>query len=422
MIGLQTNSVFLLGAGGIGMSAIAHWYLDRGWRVLVADRRPSTLQPLLQRGAIVAKHAPHGALTIASSAIPQTDPLWQKAQADRGHVLRRPAWFATIPPPHIAVTGSHGKSTVTALLIHLFQANGYQPQYLVGAHLYRGNHGCGIGTPFIVEADESDASCVALHPDIFVITSVDDEHQDKKTIETLFKQCAAQAESTLHHQSVDVAGYSYGDAVAQRWHYRLEGNHLVLYEAGVAWYRDTNFTLGRAMAENFCAASGAARLWGLSLAEIARALPTFRGIRRRFEVIGTAAHSVWVDDYAHHPTEIVATLEQARTRYPRHTIVAIFQPHRFSRFQKLFHQFCAALRGADQVVCLPVDPAGEQPSSGTGSSDLVDVLGCSSCSDPDKLAEVLPSHTAQPHLYLALGAGSVGHFLKKAYETCTDAI
>src|SRR5215218_3716702 len=373
-----------------------------------------------------AANVPDGAEVVVSSAIPASNPE-RTAARDRGlRELHRADLLGELTRlrPTIAVSGTHGKTTTSSMLVHALRGCGMDPGYLVGGAVRStgANAGWGAGEWLVVEADESDRSLLKLAPAIAVLTNAELDHHttyaSQLDVDDTFRAYLALADRAVvvWDRPALVALAPAGGAVP-----------VVAFDAAPELTPGgSRFALdgvevelrvpGAHNACNAAAALTAARLAGADLAAAAAALRDFQGAGRRFEQLGrTAEGALVVDDYAHHPTEVAATLEAARTLRPRR-VLAVFQPHLFSRTARQAAEFGAALAGADEVVVLDVYPARERADDFPGVTGL---LVAESTADagggrpvawlpafPDAAA-FLRGRAGAGDLVLTLGAGDV---------------
>jgi len=359
-----------VGIAGAGMSGLALVARALGAAVTGSDRTIAG-----HDGANV----PDGAELVVSSAIPPDNPE-RVAGRERGlRELHRAELLGELTRlrPTLAVTGTHGKTTTSSMLVHTLRACGLDPAYLVGGNVRStgANAGWGAGEWLVVEADESDRSLLSLAPAVAVLTNAELDHHttyaSQRDVDETFRAFLA-----LASRAAVVWDRPRLLALAP------DGAELVPFDAEpVLTPGGSRFVLdgveveltvpGTHNALNAAAALSAARLAGADLVQAAASLRDFQGAGRRFERVGaTAEGAEVVDDYAHHPTEVAATLAAARTLAPRR-LIAVFQPHLFSRTARQADEFGAALAGADEVVVLDVYPARERPEDFPGVSGLV---------------------------------------------------
>jgi UDP-N-acetylmuramate--alanine ligase len=368
-----------VGIGGAGMSGLALVARRLGAEVTGSDRAADSpyLRPLRELGiAPVAGHdaanVPPGAEVVYSTAVGPENP--ERAAAE--HELHRADLLGELTrlKPTIAITGTHGKTTTSSMVVHALREIGLDPSYLVGGEVRAtgANAGWGEGEWLVVEADESDRSLLRLSPRIAVLTNAELDHHatygSQQDVDDTFREFLGLAREVV----VGVGLERIAPAAA---HVALPDDGAQLFAGG------SRFTLGGVPVElrvpgfhnalNAAAALEACRLAGADVAAAAAALATFAGAARRFERLGvTEAGAVVVDDYAHHPSEVRATILAARTFSPRR-VVAAFQPHLFSRTAHQAREFGAMLALADVVVVLDVYPARERAEDHPGVSGLL---------------------------------------------------
>ncbi|MEA2291757.1 MAG: UDP-N-acetylmuramate--alanine ligase, partial [Solirubrobacteraceae bacterium] len=384
--------------------------------------------PLRERGIVAAAghdaaHVPDGAELVVSSAIALDNPE-RAAGRDRGlRELHRAELLGEITAlrPTIAVSGTHGKTTTSSMVVHALRGCGLDPSYLVGGEVRStgANAGWGTGEWLVVEADESDRSLLRLHPRVAVLTNAELDHHttysSQRDVDETFAAFLGLAEVAVLG---DEPGLERLAGATERVVARPEA--IELSEAG------SRFTVdgvpvalpvpGAHNARNAAAAIVACRLAGADPAAAAAALADFAGAGRRFERVGlTAGGAEVVDDYAHHPTEVRATLQAARTLAPRR-VVAAFQPHLFSRTARQAREFGAALALADLVVVLDVYPARERAEDFPGVSGRLVAAAAADAAGGRRVAWLpgfdaaeafLRAELRHGDLLLTLGAGDV---------------
>src|SRR4051812_35212881 len=367
-----------VGIGGAGMSGLALVARALGASVTGSDRAAgspyaATLRAVGIEPAVghAAENVPEGAEVVVSSAIPADNPERAVAQRElhRADLLGE----LTRLKPTIAVTGTHGKTTTSSMIVHALLGCGLDPSYLVGGQVRSTgtNAAWGEGEWLVVEADESDRSLLKLAPRIAVLTNAELDHHttyaSQRDVEETFREFLALADTPV---------------VWDRPGLRALAESPVTYDADARLTPDGSaFELdgvkvelavpGLHNAQNAAAALTASRLAGADVARAARALASFTGAGRRFERLGTTpSGALVVDDYAHHPTEVRATIEAARTLGCAR-IIAVFQPHLFSRTARQAREFGAALALADLVVVCAIYPARERAEDFPGVSGLL---------------------------------------------------
>lgn len=401
--------IHIVGIGGFGMSAIARILLERGFTVSGSDRHLNSLTDALARdGAIIyaghaAQQIENADLLLISSAIRHNPEVIAADEFDIPVYKRKDILAALMRQQQvIAVAGTHGKTTTTALITHLLQTCGLDPSYIVGGIMGNTgtNAGVGTGRAFVIEADEYDNMYHGLWPNIALITSIEYDHPDFFTSEAALMQsftdfalrlrhsedvllvCADQPKPMrLYHDRQSAGGGSHTYGLSQNAHYRgenirVEAGYTVFEVSWAVWTdregQPTKYqTLGTVRSPMFgehnvqnalgalCVAN---RFCNLPFDQVAEALTQFKGTGRRFELRGEIDGLTVIDDYAHHPTAIRATLQGARSRYPDHQLCAVWQPHTYSRTEQLLDDYAAAFGDADQVIVTEIYAAREHPS------------------------------------------------------------
>ncbi len=398
---LLIGRAHLVGVGGAGMSGIARLLLARGIAVSGSDLKDSPGLALL-RGAGAEVTIGHRAdnlgsadVVVVSTAIAPGNPEVVAARERGLPVLARAQVLAALMRERrgIAIAGTHGKTTTTSMAAVIFERAGLDPTYVVGGDLNESgsNARSGAGEHFVAEADESDGSFLLLDPEIAVVTNVEADHldfyPDVEVVEAAFTAFCRRADRVIACgddpgvrrvlEAAAVRATTYGTAAGND--VRLEDVETSAIGARcvvVANGDRVELTLaipGRHYLLNATGAMLAARAVGVSLETAARALRSFTGVRRRFESRGNARGASFIDDYAHHPTEISATLGAARSVEPTR-LVAVFQPHRFTRTEVLWRELGRSLADADLVVITDVYGAGEMPVPGVTGKLLVEAL------------------------------------------------
>jgi UDP-N-acetylmuramate--alanine ligase len=365
-----------VGIGGAGMSGLALVARSLGAEVTGSDRGQSSYTARLREHGIApatghgAGNVPNGAQVVYSTAIPSDNP---ERLAAAGRELHRGDLLAEIALLRrcLAVTGTHGKTTTAAMVVHALRGSGLDPSYLVGGEL-RGtgsNAGWGEGEWIVVEADESDRSLLKLQPEIAVLTNAELDHHatygSRLDLEQTLRTFMARAgERAVVWDRPELMALCPPGALA------YDAPEPILSPGGSRFrWRGIEISLSVPGAHNAINAAGAltaAALAGAEPAAAAASLSDFRGARRRFELLGEALPGVPVyDDYAHHPTEVAAAISAARTLGPER-LVAVFQPHLYSRTRALAGRFGRVLAAADMPVVLPIYPARERATDFPG--------------------------------------------------------
>ena len=373
----SSRRLHFVGVGGAGMSGLALVARALGAQVTGSDRADSAYAARLREHGIepmighAAANVPPGAEVVYSTAIPADNP---ERMAGAGGELHRADLLGEITRLRrcIAVTGTHGKTTTAAMIVHALRGCGLDPSYLVGGELRStgSNAGWGTGAFVVVEADESDRSLLKLDPEIAVLTNAELDHHatysSRLDLESTLAEFMRRAEREVVWDRPALRALCSPTAIA----YDAPSPVLDRRGARFPWH-GVEVVLQVPGAHNAVNAAGALEACALAGADpalAAAALADFRGARRRFELVGEGtAGAVVYDDYAHHPTEVAATLAAARTLAPGR-VVAVFQPHLYSRTRALAREFGVALAAADLVVVLDVYPARERAEDFPGVS------------------------------------------------------
>ena len=400
--------IHFVGIGGIGLSAIARVLLERGHVISGSDLHLSPVaRELARQGATVyeghaAEHVGDADLVVVSSAIPPHNPE-RLAARQRGIPVVKRHWLLerlTAGTTCIAVAGTHGKTTTSAMIAWTLVQAGLDPTFIVGGVVQNlgTNARSGQGDVFVIEADEYDHTFLSLHPRIAVVTHLEHDHPDcyptfremraafREFVELVPEEgvvvgCGDEEAVAGLLEEAGQAGksvLSYGLANGRDWRATaVRPNERGGYDFTVeVQHRDAGLQVslqipGLHNVKNALGVLAAVAQVGVPVEEAARALSQYQGTERRFQVKGEAGGVVVVDDYAHHPTEIRATLRAARDRYPGRTLWAVFQPHTYSRTKALFENFAAAFADADHVLLVPIYPAREHDTLGMSSQKLV---------------------------------------------------
>jgi UDP-N-acetylmuramate--alanine ligase len=396
--------IHLIGIGGIGLSAIARVLHGWGYQVSGSDRQPSALTEALVAEGITV-YAGHQAwqvagadLVIVSSAVPEDNPEVLEARRQGLPVVKREQFLEDLTEGKttIAVAGTHGKTTTSAMIAWILLQSGLDPTFIVGGVMQNlgSNARAGSGPHFVIEADEYDWAFLGLRPYVAVVTALEHDHPDcYPTFEEMRRAyvefvsrvvrggmlfvCGEDVETRrlgLHGRSQDRRMETYGlDSGSDWW---AEGVDLGNNAAFQVWHQGIQLGTcalqvpGRHNVLNALAALAASAEAGVDFGPAAAALTRFRGTERRFQIKGQAAGITVVDDYAHHPTEIRATLTAARIKYPGRTIWAVFQPHTYSRTAALLDDFAASFGSADHVLVTSIYAAREKNTLGVSGRDV----------------------------------------------------
>ena len=443
--------VHFVGIGGIGMSGIAEVLANLGYSVTGSDVADgANVKRLRDKGVKVAighkaENIDGADVVVVYSAIKRDNPELVAARAKRLPVVRRAEMLAELMrlKSCVAVAGTHGKTTTTSLVASLLDAGGLDPTVINGGiiNAYGTNARLGAGDWMVVEADESDGTFLKLPTDIAVVTNIDPEHLDHfRTFEAVQDASRAFVENvpfygfavmctdhpvvqTLVGKLEDCRILTYGEnpqadvRLADLDHLNGESRFSVYFRdrEGKTAHKIDKLSLpmpGRHNALNATAAIAVAHALGVKADIIRKALAGFGGVKRRFTRVGEWNGAVIIDDYAHHPVEIAAVLRAARES-AKGQVIAVMQPHRYTRLHDLFEQFCTCFNDADLVIITPVYPAGEQPIAGADRDALVTGLRARGhkqampLDGPEKLAPLIKSLAKPSDYVICLGAGSI---------------
>ncbi len=394
-----------IGAGGAGMSGIARVLHDRGVVVTGSDLRDSRYSAALQKAGVTV-HIGHDAanlgepeIVVVSAAIPETNPELVEARRRGIPVWPRARMLAELAGKRltVAVAGTHGKTTTSSMAASALIEAGADPTFLIGGELtdVGSNARCGNGVHYVVEADESDGSFLYLDPYCAIVTNVEADHLDHYAsldeIVDIFRQFLSRVRSdgvaVLCADDERLMGLAPGCTTRVVTYGRSKSAEvrILSYEANegggafeVAFPDGRQFscsirTPGEHMALNAAGVLAAAWALGIDLEAAVRGIAGFGGVKRRFEHVGAVRDVEVVDDYAHHPTEVRATLTAARDASTG-TRWVVFQPHRYSRTAAFARDFGAAFDDADRVVIMDVYSAGEAPIPGVSGKTVVDAI------------------------------------------------
>ncbi len=439
---MEKRNIYFLGIGGIGMSALARYFYQKGCIVSGYDKTPSPLTKKLEEEGILVHYEDNPDLipenvdlVILTPAIP-TDSLELNYLRDiKANIKKRAEVLGEISRrcDSVAVAGSHGKTTVTAMITHLLNFAGKKMSAFVGGIAKNINSNVVIGDEndeiVVMEADEFDRSFLQLTPYISIVTSIDADHLDiygdKEQLVQGFEQFVNKTKSdgvVICNQSLQLVttrkkltyGIENADVMARN--IRIE-NELtkfsVVTKEGLEMgdYEMQLFGIHNVM--NALAAIMACLQLRVDMKVIKEGLAAFQGVQRRFDIRFRNESVCYIDDYAHHPEEIKATLKAAREIYPEREMTVVFQPHLFTRTRDFMDEFAEALSLADKVILMEIYPAREKPIPGITSSALLEKISCKEkqiCQKDELLATL---KNANPSLLLTMGAGDIDRFVQQ---------
>ncbi len=396
------HNVYLIGIGGIGMSALARYFADRGCYVSGYDSTPSAVTDRLQQDGIaihfeedLEKIDAQADVVVYTPAVPSNHKELAHFRENGYTVMKRSEVLGAITRQMttVAVAGSHGKTTVSAMISHLLKETGVDCSAFIGGIMtnYNSNYLSGQDHVAVVEADEYDWSFLQLQPDIAVVTAVDSDHLDvygsQEQVEAAFEQFLGNLKAegiAIVHANTELAKKGqtnyYNYAIDNRAaDYNItnldirEGEYV--FDVTMPQKQIERATLrigGRHNVENALAAFAVADKMDVEGASAREALQSFQGVKRRFEYRLKRNDIIYIDDYAHHPEEIRVLLASVRELHPNRTMTVVFQPHLYSRTRDLADELANELSEADELILLPIYPAREQPIEGISSQLIVD--------------------------------------------------
>ncbi|WP_120635987.1 UDP-N-acetylmuramate--L-alanine ligase [Ruegeria sp. EL01] len=443
----DVGPIHFVGIGGIGMSGIAEVLLNLGYRVQGSDLKASKITDrLASLGAEIfvgqkAENLEGAAVIVTSTAIKPGNPELDEARAQGLPVVRRADMLAELMRlrSNIAIAGTHGKTTTTTMMAELMVAGDFDPTVINGGiiHAYGSNARMGQGEWMVVEADESDGSFNRLPATIAIVTNIDPEHMehwgDFDQLRDGFYEFVSNlpfyglAVCCTDHTEVQALVGRITDRRVRTYGFNAQADvraENLTYKGGVAHfdihlqYEDKvieGCTLpmpGDHNVSNALSAVAVARHLGMKAVEIRKALANFGGVNRRFTKVGEVEGVTIIDDYGHHPVEIAAVLKAARQATDGR-VIAVHQPHRYSRLSNLFDDFCTCFNDADVVAIAEVFAAGEDPIEGASRDDLVEGLirhghrHASAILNEEDLERLVREQTRPGDMVVCLGAGTI---------------
>jgi len=441
------KSVFFLGIGGIGMSALARWFQQEGYAVAGYDKTPSPLTDALEAEGMqvifsddvdsvpsLFRSTPEEVLVVWTPAIPKDSVLLHFFQ--QGFQIKKRAkvlGMITKDQYTIAVAGTHGKTSTSSLIAHLLKSAGKPVTAFLGGitQNYNSNlilSGKSKEAVVVVEADEFDRSFLHLHPNEAGLTIADPDHLDiygdEQTILEGFRQFLSLVDKKGKIYIQSHAHYRLGNQVnalasLREYGLRSDGIHaeniiakpnsfVFDYIGKKNQIKGLELSIpGFHNVENALAAIAIALNHGVSEVQVREGIKTFLGVKRRFEIHSSQAGKIYIDDYAHHPEEIKACLSSVRAMYPSQRLTVIFQPHLFTRTRDFAPGFSESLSLADEVVLLPIYPARELPLPGVESEMLLEGIQAAKkvCISKSEVMDFLKA--SAPEVLVTLGAGDI---------------
>jgi len=440
----KVNNVYFIGIGGIGMSAIARYFVANGKQVSGYDKTPTEITNSLEEIGVTIHFEddikavsevflnPENTLVVYTPAIPKNHSEFNYFKDNGFNVLKRSAVLGEITKQTVclAVAGTHGKTTTTSILGHLLHVCNVPVTAFLGGISENYNSNLIInGTEVtVVEADEFDRSFLTLSPDLACITSMDADHLDiygnaEALVSTFkeFSECIKPNGKLFIKNGLPLKGITYGieddsDYCAQNISI-ANGSYVFDVKTPSGIYKNFKFSLpGRHNLSNAIIALAMAAEYGCSYEELAKGLETYQGVKRRFTYQIKTDDFVFIDDYAHHPEEINAVHQAVREMYPDKKVLAIFQPHLFSRTKDFVDGFAESLSKFDELLLLDIYPARELPMEGVTSKWLLDKIENSNKKLIQKTEIINEIKKSEAQIVLTIGAGDIGVEVKHIKE------
>jgi UDP-N-acetylmuramate--alanine ligase len=462
-LGTDIGTIHFVGIGGIGMSGIAEVMHQLGYKVQGSDQSDSYVVEKLRKEGIPvaighsADNLGDAAVVVCSTAIRESNPEIQAAAERRLPRVRRAEMLAELMRMQktVAVAGTHGKTTTTSMIAALLDSGGVDPTVINGGIInrYGSNARLGKSDWWVIEADESDGSFLRLDGTIAVVTNIDPEHLEHYGSFDRVKDAFVEFIENVPFYGLAVLCVDHPEV--QNILGRIRDRRIVTYGfSALADVRADNVTPvpggtrfdalvldkdgerrtlsvlvpipGRHNVQNALAAIAVALELGISDEAIIAGFERFEGVKRRFTKVGEVGGAIVIDDYAHHPTEIRAVLAAAREG-AKERVIAVMQPHRFSRLQSLMDEFQNAFNDADVVFVTPVYPAGEEPIEGVDSAALADGLRAHghrlvrTVESLDELCRELRDLAAAGDMIICMGAGDITKWAGALADCLSDA-
>ena len=449
----DVGPIHFVGIGGIGMSGIAEVLLNLGYQVQGSDLKASEItKRLIELGATVfvgqkAENLEHAKVVVISSAIKSGNPELDNARQMGLPVVRRAEMLGELMrlKSNVAIGGTHGKTTTTTMVATLLDAGTFDPTVVNGGiiHAYGSNARLGQGEWMVVEADESDGSFNRLPATIAVVTNIDPEHMDHWGDFDRLRQGFLDFVSNIPFYGVAICCTDHPEVqslvgkisdrrvITYGFNAQADVRAINLTYSGGAAHFDVALQLeGRYLKNcilpmtgdhnvaNALAAVGVARHLDMKEIEIREALANFKGVNRRFTKIGEVDGITIIDDYGHHPVEIAAVLKAA-CQASDGRVIAVHQPHRFTRLSNLFNDFCTCFNDADVVAITEVYAAGEAPIKGASRDDLIQGLlqhghrHVTALESETDLTDFVKTHAKSGDIVVCLGAGTISAWANK---------
>ncbi|MBO5848602.1 MAG: UDP-N-acetylmuramate--L-alanine ligase [Bacteroidales bacterium] len=434
------QNIYFLGIGGIGMSALARYFYQKGCVVTGYDKTPSPLTKKLEEEGILIHYEDNPELipndidlVVLTPAIPN-DSLELNYLRDKNiRIIKRAEVLGEISRQckSVAVSGSHGKTTVTAMITHMLNYAGKKMSAFVGGIAKNINSNVIIGDEndeiVVMEADEFDRSFLQLDPYISIVTSIDADHLDiygdKEQVLESFRQFVDKTMSdgvVIYNKDLPLVTdrkcltYGFEDADVMARDIRIEDGMTkfsVVTKEGLEFGEYKMQLFGKHNVMNALSAIMTCFQLQVDMKTVREGLAAFQGVQRRFDIRFKNERACYIDDYAHHPEEIKATLKAVREIFPDKKLTLVFQPHLFSRTRDFMNEFAEALSLADRLLLMEIYPAREKPIEGITSSVLLEKINCNEkqiCSKEELLDTI---KELNPELIVTMGAGDIDRFV-----------
>ena len=453
MIPNLSKNVFLLGVGGIGMSALAKFLLHQGHHVAGYDRTPSILtQELIKEGVFIYYTFDEYHLlsrdwtVIYTPAVPSDHPVFNQAKFLQIPLLKRSEVLGIISEDYvvIAVAGTHGKTSVTAMITHLLTETGLKPTAFIGGVAKNFNSNLVEGTSqfLVVEADEYDRSFLTLTPSIAVLTALDPDHLDIYGTENYMIDSyktfldRVKPNGTIlmsndikadFHLKENIKLKTYGGGTSHFRYDRMMTDDMQMkfdYSSDINIITDIKLQIaGEHNVSNMTAAIAVAEILGAEKESIKKAVASYSGIKRRFDIVLHNEEITLIDDYAHHPKEISVTINAVRQLLPNRQLIVVFQPHLFTRTRDFYLEFAESLSKADVIVLTHIYPAREQPLPNVTCETIYNALGNMKPKyvlNLNQIKKTLHELVESPTVVLIMGAGDIDSVVQPLRQVLND--
>lgn len=438
----EGHTIYMLGIGGIGMSALARYYQSKGYTIAGYDRTKSRLTFQLEKEGMAIHYDDNPELlpesidmVIYTPAVPHDLKEFEALRQRELPILKRSEALGKISKDHftIAVAGTHGKTTTTAMIAHILNHSRLNTTAFIGGIANNFDSNLLLGKPkdsiLVVEADEFDHSFLQLHPDVSVIGSIDADHLDiygdkEHLVESFNAFAKLTKRNVIVREGLEVESwnkitYGFGDDCKYQIIMGNSGNGYTMFYIkgeGQDKFKIIMPLAGIHNVLNATAAFIAARRIGVSRNAIAEALHTFKGVKRRFDIRVNNEKYCYIDDYAHHPEEIRSCLQAVRDFYPNRRLTLVFQPHLYSRTRDFMDEFAEVLATADELILLGIYAAREEPIEGVSSEILLDKIQMADKKLVAKTKLIKLIDSEKPELLVTMGAGDIDRYVELLEE------